>query len=906
MKKYLYVEGGLWSSLFLAIFLISGFGLNAQSGVIISEFMAVNDNTLADEDGDYSDWIELYNVGETAVSLTGWYLTDKADNLTKWKFPVITIQPDEYLVVFASEKDKTDPAGTLHTNFKLSGSGEFLALVKSDGTSIAFSYGELYPGQRSDVSYGIYLGQQTFFKDPTPGSVNVLTDQVLAPEFSVKRGFYDAPFEVELTVADDALQIYYSTDGTRPNKNDGTLYTDPIQITTTTPLSAVTVNSENVISDVITNTYFFISDIVKQPAQPVGYPDHWGPMKFSSDFAPSDYEMDPEICESSGYKDLMDDALLDIPTISIVTNTRYIFGLATTVFDHDKDGIYMYTGNTSLGSIGIDWERPASVEFIDPKTGQEFQINCGLHLHGGNSRVPENSPKHSFRIAFRSSYGPSKLNFRVFDEGSATNEFNNLVFRAGYNYSWLKNNPAQRLNAQYLQDPFAKNIQLEMNQEAAHERFAHLYINGLYWGLYNISEKINNDFMEAYLGGKEEDYDVVKDHNGVVDGSRSVFNQLMSLAGSGFGSDANYQKLMDDELLDLKNFTDYMLMNYYIGNGDWDGNNWLAGRSKVNPKKGFRFFAWDAETSMTDVSTNKVTMVDGEPTKLFDALKKNDEFKLLVADRIHKYFFNGGALTPEATAATYKKLTDEIDLAIIGESARWGDYRKDVQPSDNARILYTRDDHWLVKKNEFVNDYFPDRSTIVFNQLRNAGLYPGVAAPDFNYYDGTYNEAIDLEMTAPSGSIYYTTDDSDPREAYTGNIAATAKLYNSSVLVNSKQTVRARVKSGNTWSALTKADYKFDGSTATAHVSFNAIEDAGAFPNPFRDRTSIFYNLTSSGNVSVRIFSLDGREIDNIFNGVQSPGLHKINWTAPSDKNGVFIFRITTENGSFTGKIVRE
>ncbi|MFB6343744.1 FN3 associated domain-containing protein [Saccharicrinis sp. FJH62] len=906
MKKKFYVEGRLWTALIIVLFMLSGFGVNAQSGVIISEFMAVNDNTLADEDGDYSDWIELYNAGETAVSLTGWYLTDKADNLAKWKFPVITIQPDEYLVVFASEKDKTDPAGTLHTNFKLSGSGEFLALVKSDGTSIAFSYGDLYPGQRSDVSYGIYLGQQTFFKDPTPGSVNVLTDQVLAPEFSVKRGFYDAPFEVELSVADNALQIYYSKDGTRPNKTDGILYTGPVQISTTTPLSAVAVNSENVSSDVITNTYFFIDDIVKQPAQPAGYPDHWGPMKFSSDFAPSDYEMDPEICESSEYKDLMDDALLDIPTISIVTNIRYIFGLASETFDHDKDGIYMYTGNTSLGSIGIDWERSASVEFIDPKTGQEFQINCGLHLHGGNSRVPENSPKHGFRIAFRSSYGPSKLNFRVFDEGSATNEFNNLVFRAGYNYSWLKNNPTQRLNAQYLQDPYAKNIQLKMNQEAAHERFAHLYINGLYWGLYNISEKINNDFMEAYLGGKEEDYDVVKDHNGVVDGSRSVFNQLMSLAGSGFSSDANYQKLINDELLDLKNFTDYMLMNYYIGNGDWDGNNWLAGRSRVNPKKGFRFFAWDAETSMTDLNTNKVTMVDGEPTKLFDALKKNDEFKLLVADRIHKYFFNDGALTPEVTASTYAELADEIDLAIIGESARWGDYRKDVQPSDNDKILYTRNDHWLVKKNEFTNDYFPDRSTIVFNQLRNAGLYPNVAAPEFNYYDGTYQQAIDLEMTSTTGQIYYTTDDTDPREAYTGGVASNAKVYSSAVVINSKQTVRARAKSGSTWSALTKADYKFDGATAMEDVVANAITKAGAFPNPFRGYTTLFYDLEQAGNVTVSIFSVDGREIEQVFNGYQTRGAYRVRWNAPVELSGVFIFRVSSEKGSFTGKIIKE
>lgn len=905
MKKYFYLEVRLWMPLFILLITLSGFSTQAQSGVIISEFMAVNNDVLADEDGDYSDWLELYNSGETTVNLNGWYLTDKADNLSKWQIPAVSLAPDAYLVIFASEKDKTDPSGTLHTNFKLSGSGEFFALVKPDGTNIAFSFGEIYPGQRADVSYGMYQGQETFFYDPTPGTANTLVNQVLNPEFSVKRGFYDDPFKLTLTVADDALKIYYSTDGTRPNKSEGTLYSEPIQINKSTPLSAVSVNSENGTSEVVTHTYLFIKDIIDQPKRPTGYPSEWGPLKFSSNNTPADYEMDPEVCDDPDYKELMDDALLDIPTVSIVTNIRYLFGHGSGVIDHDKDGIYIYTGNTSMGSLGLDWERPASVEFIDPETGQEFQVNCALELHGGNSRVPENSPKHGFRIAFKSSYGPGKLNFKFFEDGSAANEYNNIVFRAGYNYSWVKNNLTQRVNAQYLQDPFAKNIQLEMNQEAAHERFVHLYINGLYWGLYNASEKINNDFVEAYLGGDEEDYDVVKDHSGVVDGSRTVFNNLMNLAKSGFNTDASYKKLIDDELLDLKNFVDYMLMNYYIGNGDWDGNNWIAARSRVNPKKGFKFFAWDAETSMTSVNENKVTMKDGEPTTLFAALKENDEFRLLVADRIHKYFFNGGALTPEATAATYQKLADEIDLAIIGESARWGDYRKDVQPSDDSQILYTRNDHWLVKREEFMDDYFPVRSSKVFSQLKNAGLYPNVAAPEFNYYDGTYEEAINLEMSASGGNIYFTTDDTDPREAYTGSVAGTASLYASAVLLNSKQTIRARAKSGSTWSALTKADYKFEWATGVQPV-LASVSNARAYPNPFRDQTTISYTLAESGKVGIKLFTVDGRQIAQVFSGYQSSGSYQVAWDATEFSSGIFMYSIATENGTYTGKVVKE
>jgi hypothetical protein len=106
--------------------------------ILISEFMAINSETLMDEDGESSDWLELYNPGETAINLKGWYLTDKQDNLTKWKIPDITLQADQYMVIFCSGKKRTDPSKNLHTNFKLSGSGEYLALVEPDGTTLSF------------------------------------------------------------------------------------------------------------------------------------------------------------------------------------------------------------------------------------------------------------------------------------------------------------------------------------------------------------------------------------------------------------------------------------------------------------------------------------------------------------------------------------------------------------------------------------------------------------------------------------------------------------------------------------------------------------------------------------------------------------------------------------------------
>lgn len=151
--------------------------LPARADPIISEFMAANTNVLADEDGAYSDWIELHNPDGVAVNLAGWYLTDSAAVKTKWRLPAVTIQPGAYLVVFASSKDRANATGPLHTNFALSASGEYLGLIRPDGTTAASEFEPSFPAQRDNMSYGrVRLADGTletgFLRQPTPGATN--------------------------------------------------------------------------------------------------------------------------------------------------------------------------------------------------------------------------------------------------------------------------------------------------------------------------------------------------------------------------------------------------------------------------------------------------------------------------------------------------------------------------------------------------------------------------------------------------------------------------------------------------------------------------------------------------------------------------------------------------------------
>lgn len=542
--------------------------------------------------------------------------------------------------------------------------------------------------------------------------------------FSDAQIFHDEAFTLSLASSEPGFDVYYTLDGTRPTRANAVHYVEPISIETTTPVSAVCIDTNDSIGPIATRTFIFLRDVYRQPASPQGYPNIWSKKDASSYWA-ADYAMDTTITLGETYGPLMDSAMLSIPTVCLVTNIDYLFSQSE---DPETGGIYVHTGK-DLSKLGDGWERPASIEYFDPKTGNAFQRNCGLLLHGGNSRNPQNTPKHSFRVSFRKEYGVGKLRFDLFEEEDAVTHFDHLVLRAGYNYTWLKNGSAsmypqniiQRTHAQYILDSWTKEAHHAMGNLVTHRRFAHLYINGLYWGLYELCEKINDNFASDYLGGIDEDYDVV-DVSEMIDGSRDAYKEMYNVVMK-VGSkeqDSYYQQLTDRSLLDLANYCDYMLVNWYVGNDDWDHNNWRCLRSRVDPGTGFRYLVWDAETAFKDVEYNKVEAVKGDPTQMMKVLKKNPDFRRLMQQRIEMHLTADGILTPDRAAALYETLADEIDLAIIGESARWGDYRKSTGETGET---YTRNDHWLVRKQELLDDYFPRRTDILLSQLEAFGLY---------------------------------------------------------------------------------------------------------------------------------------------------------------------------------------
>ncbi len=234
------------SAVWLAALLLAAWSASAQLSPIISEFMADNDNALNDEDGDSSDWIEIYNPDAEPVNLDGFFV---ADSTRRWRFPAVVMPGLSYLIVFASEKNRTNPLAPLHTNFRLERSGEYLALLGPQ-TNVLSEFAPRYPAQHEDVSYGrdrLSPEITGYFTVSTPGRANSTSGAGFASDvqFSTASGNFTTPFELTLTTATPGAVIRYlqvNTAATASNTNvpgtNSPLYTGPLPITNSVQVRA--------------------------------------------------------------------------------------------------------------------------------------------------------------------------------------------------------------------------------------------------------------------------------------------------------------------------------------------------------------------------------------------------------------------------------------------------------------------------------------------------------------------------------------------------------------------------------------------------------------------------------------------------------------------------------------------
>lgn len=543
------------------------------------------------------------------------------------------------------------------------------------------------------------------------------------PQFSHPHGLYrQTTLTVGISATDSEAEIRYTIDGSVPTAQSN-LYTAPITINATTLLRAAEVKADTLCSAVTTASYIFVESVLSQPNDPVGYPAEWGQYTDIQGTAIADYEMDPEMTGDETLRPKIVEGLYDLPILSIVTDKDNLFSHEN---DTARGGIYIFTGPPVGDATGHGWTRPASVELIGGPQAHDMTIDCGLRLHGGHGRLAEKNPKHSFRLVFKDEYGPTTLNYPLFGMDDPMT-FNQLVLRCHFGNSWQHWGEWGRVKAQFTRDVWARRMQRQMGNPAVNALHVHVFLNGMYWGLYNIAERIDDQYGKSHFGGKKSDYDVIKieesggNHIEASEGDMTAWNQLISTLTSA-GDDEVYYRLqgLDAEgnpdptaepLLDVKAFIDYMLINQYGGNTDWDYHNWYAIRKRGPDSRGFYFLCWDTEQIFEGNNDCNLDINNyAAPTWIFHALLQNTRFVKQYLKRASEVLAEDGHLGQASVVHLWDSLYCNIKSAVYVEAARWGDYRKDVHPYQTQAPLYTVDDHFMKERNRLLNDYFPYRS----------------------------------------------------------------------------------------------------------------------------------------------------------------------------------------------------
>ena len=681
-----------------------------------------------------------------------------------------------------------------------------------------------------------------FMTLPTPGAANSTGVQGFVGDthFSANRGFYSAPFTVSITCDTPGAVVRYTRNGDAPTATTGFVYAGPIAIDATTTLRAIAFKDGFAPSNVDTQTYIFLTDVIAQSASGSA-PPGWPAAAVNGQVF--NYGMDPNVVAPN--EAALRTGLVSIPTVSLVTDLPNLIDPAT--------GIYVHTNDH-----GSEWERPVSIEILnDPLHPQPggFQQDGGMRIRGGFSRSGDN-PKHSFRLFFRSEYGKGKMNYALFGDAGAQ-DFDGFDLRTSQDASWAYLGSSENT---FLRDEVARTTQV-LIAPGSRCRYFHVYLNGQYWGLYNTDERPNNNYGEQYLGGKKEDYDVFKS-SGVSGGYATEATDGTLAVGSAWEklwsgartvrtapTNANYFKLVgraadgvtptaDPVVLDPVNLADYLCVLFYTGCDDGPvsdyvgaSNNWFGMRRRTGTT-GFKFFIHDCEQSLglengtnqrvgkgatiapwSNTVTGANNILNSNPEFIHEDLCPNLEYRVQFGDRAHRHFFNNGVMTDANMLARLHAFAAIIDTAIWGESARWGDAQHEPP--------YLRAD-WLAANNRLYNfitfgttvNSGTGRVNKLIQQLRgyDSGtkpLYPLTNAPVFSQHGGGIPAGgTSITMTQSNTgatTLYYTLDASDPRMVG-GAVRPGTPTYAGPVSVNAwTTTVKARVLKGTEWSALNEA-----------------------------------------------------------------------------------------------------
>jgi len=491
----------------------------------INEFMASNGNVFEDEFGEYDDWIEIFNFGDQPVDINGIYITDEITDPEKWRFfsgsGPLYLAPGEYYLFWA---DGQHDQGVNHLGFKLSAEGEEIAIFTSTDQLLIDSV--TYSQQYYDVSKGRQPdGGETwnFFLTPTPGASNS-TDgflgQLSKPQFSNSGGFFNTPFQLNITNSNPGSVTRYTLDGSIPTESSPVF--NDLSVGSTMTFRARSFQTGYLPGNIATHTYLF-------------------------------------------------DPIESLDVISLVTNSSALWG---------ENGILTarYSG----------LEKPISIEYLKNNGSQGFSIDAGIKIH-----APDGRPQQSFRLSMRRMYRQDEIEYPVFPDKDILSYKRLILRNAGNDGSQLV---TQRT---HFRDPLMHVISSENGSEVGTSAYkpVHVYLNGNYWGIYNLRERIDKYYIQAYYGTQnidllERSFGYYMNQN-AIEGDWINFTLMKNFADTAdLQEPQNYVYMKT--LMDIHNFSEYWIYVVYYGNFDWLSNNMKFWRTRDTSGR-WRWIHWDLD-----------------------------------------------------------------------------------------------------------------------------------------------------------------------------------------------------------------------------------------------------------------------------------------------------------------------
>ncbi|MDG1333927.1 MAG: CotH kinase family protein [Crocinitomicaceae bacterium] len=578
--------------LLFIFFTIVGSNLYAQH-LVINELMSANDTTFLDEDGDFTDWVELYNPTSSSINLQNYHLSDGFSNVEKWSFPSVNIAANGYLIVFLSGKDRSYSGSELHTNFRLKSTGEYLILSNSQGSIVDHF---LPVDLEKDYSYGrLPDGSDNagFLTESTPLSTNNNSEFIQFIEFSRPQGFYSDAFDLEMSCSDS---IYYTLDGSLPT-TQSLLYETSVDIVE---------NTANKLSLIPTTPNNFappegnVKHGVVIRAQPFRNGVATGPVHNRSYFTQEhDYTFD---------------------VLSIVIDSLNLFDQDSGIYVpgiHYDSANPFWSGN--YYQRGIDWERACSVTLFNNDGEEAFTENMGVRISGNGSR---SFNQKSLRFYLRDEYGKSSINYPLFPDRE-NREVKRFVSRSAFtSLIWF----GSSLFKDELIQALAHLKQLDIDLQMAHPTI--VYINGEYWGIQTIKERQDEHYLHSLYGIDKDSVDIIDGYLTANTGSASDFIDLLDFVEQNdLSIPDNYAHV--EEEIDVDNFIDYYILETYFGNMDWPGNNMRLWRAQTDSAK-WRFLLYDLDATVGIIHHDPIERLDtifNDQSFLFKNLLLNQSFK---------------------------------------------------------------------------------------------------------------------------------------------------------------------------------------------------------------------------------------------------------------------------------------